>query len=638
MKELTEELLVSGLETPEAPLRTLRAGTLQVDYQSGFLRYIRIGKHEVLRLVNFALRDHNWETIPFTIVDEVVEPAEKSFNIQYKALFQSPEIDYEAIVRIKGDASGCLTISFDGLCNRAFRRNRIGFTVLHPLEECVGQELEATHTNGCVEHGHFPDLISPHQPLFDLSQLKWKVAGCEAILSFSGDVFEMEDQRNWTDASYKTYCTPLGKPFPVDVEPGDRVEQVIRLCVSEPGIQVATNTQAGSVVALSRNGEWQALPEIGVGRSRGMGRLSLAESRRLVKLGLDHYRVEIDPSDADWRDQFSAAIAESDAMGCPIELAVFLEEPSGVSVILQALQEAAQQIKYLLLLPKGQKVFPSSWIDELVNLIQTVCPRVKLGAGTDAFFTELNRERISSQGLDFLSYSINPQVHAFDNLSLVETLEAQGETVRTASSFSNGSRIHVGPISLRMRWNPNATEAEAPTGPDELDSDVDLRQLSLFGAAWTLGAIASLGRSGANSISLFEAVGQRGLMQSREPVQPGLFPVPAGEVYPVYHVLRELSSARSACYLDVSVARKVVAFLIETPNDVRLLLANLCAEEVQVGVAKVFEAHRIRVMDAMGWRELPGVRDGARFPGSAFGGSVCVLQPHAFSVLEGVDV
>ena len=30
----------------------------------------------------------------------------------------------------------------------------------------------------------------------------------------TGDVFEMEDQRNWTDASFKTYCTPLRQPFP----------------------------------------------------------------------------------------------------------------------------------------------------------------------------------------------------------------------------------------------------------------------------------------------------------------------------------------------------------------------------------------------------------------------------------------
>ena len=29
-----------------------------------------------------------------------------------------------------------------------------------------------------------------------------------------GDTFEMEDQRNWSDASYKTYVRPLALPWP----------------------------------------------------------------------------------------------------------------------------------------------------------------------------------------------------------------------------------------------------------------------------------------------------------------------------------------------------------------------------------------------------------------------------------------
>ena len=36
----------------------------------------------------------------------------------------------------------------------------------------------------------------------------------ELELLFEGDLFEMEDQRNWTDASFKTYCTPAGARLP----------------------------------------------------------------------------------------------------------------------------------------------------------------------------------------------------------------------------------------------------------------------------------------------------------------------------------------------------------------------------------------------------------------------------------------
>ena len=46
----------------------------------------------------------------------------------------------------------------------------------------------------------------------------------------------MEDQRNWTDASFKTYCTPLARPFPVPVQAGDRVDQRVALTVNCDGL------------------------------------------------------------------------------------------------------------------------------------------------------------------------------------------------------------------------------------------------------------------------------------------------------------------------------------------------------------------------------------------------------------------
>ena len=49
----------------------------------------------------------------------------------------------------------------------------------------------------------------------------------EAHLYFEGDVFETEDQRNWTDASYKTYSTPLDQPYPAKVTKGTALFQRI---------------------------------------------------------------------------------------------------------------------------------------------------------------------------------------------------------------------------------------------------------------------------------------------------------------------------------------------------------------------------------------------------------------------------
>ena len=43
-----------------------------------------------------------------------------------------------------------------------------------------------------------------------------------------GDTFEMEDHRNWTDASFKTYVRPLALPWPYTPPAGQAVSQSVK--------------------------------------------------------------------------------------------------------------------------------------------------------------------------------------------------------------------------------------------------------------------------------------------------------------------------------------------------------------------------------------------------------------------------
>ena len=47
----------------------------------------------------------------------------------------------------------------------------------------------------------------------------------------------------------------------------------------------------------------------------------------------------------------------------------------------------------------------------------------RFAAGTDAEFVAVNRTAPPLRMLEILSFSLNPQVHAFDNASLMENLE-----------------------------------------------------------------------------------------------------------------------------------------------------------------------------------------------------------------------
>ena len=48
--------------------------------------------------------------------------------------------------------------------------------------------------------------------------------GVRVACRMEGDAFEMEDQRNWLDASYKTYVRPLALPWPYTIGKGEQLE------------------------------------------------------------------------------------------------------------------------------------------------------------------------------------------------------------------------------------------------------------------------------------------------------------------------------------------------------------------------------------------------------------------------------
>ncbi|MBN8639279.1 MAG: hypothetical protein J0M07_28430, partial [Anaerolineae bacterium] len=87
-------------------------------------------------------------------------------------------------------------------------------------------------------------------------------------------------------------------------------------------------------------------------------------------------------------------------------------------------------------------------------------------------------------------------MHAFDNASLIETLPVLGETVQSARAFVPGAKIAVTPITLKIGFNPDATAPDEPRPLGQLPRRVDPRHMSLFGAGWTLGAIAALALAG----------------------------------------------------------------------------------------------------------------------------------------------
>ena len=526
----------------------LYAGQLELIYEKGFIRYIKIGKHEVLRMINHLVRDHNWTTIPLEITDEKINVSDRSFTIEYKARARLNDIDFFWDCRIEGYTNNSLRFKIQGQAMSDFKRNRIGFTVLHPIKECAGQPVKIIHADGKPEMYVFPELISPDQPFIDIKSMEWSLNSSKVILEFRGDIFETEDQRNWIDESYKTYCTPLALPYPVEVKKGDKVNQEISLRVE--GIFKSTKLEDQPQTATIDTNQY-SLPKIGICQSTEVINLPDDQIDHLRKIPFDHYQVDLKLYKEGWQEDWDRIKKESGTLNLPLELNLFFDDIKNEMVSFISILEAGLPIiSRVNLFNKSTLVTQYELLDKFLPVLKDVFPKAEFGAGTNAFFTQLNRNRLPSKDLDYLVYSINPQVHSFDNDSLVETTFSVPYTIKTVREFSENKPVNISPVTFKMRWNPDATGEILPDY-NQFPDNVDPRQMSLFGANWVVGFLNYILPEEPKTISFFETVGMKGIIQSMSPLFPDQFLAPPGMIYPIYFIFKTILENKTAQFFKV---------------------------------------------------------------------------------------
>jgi len=600
---LPKNVLYYGKTDPLPERRELRAGPLSLIYEAGDLRAIKLGDREILRRVYVAIRDHNWGTAPPALSNVCIEAGADSFRITYDVENRDGDVDFFWQGTISGDEKGTITFAMDGIARSTFLRNRIGFCVLHPMRECAGQPCTVEKIDGSVEHSEFPGHISPHQPFKDVRAISHQVIpGVWAEVRFDGDVFEMEDQRNWTDASYKTYSTPLDLPFPVEVKTGTRVSQVITLTLKGQVPPLRAAPRAEGLTFSIGQAPAGPLPRIGLGLVSHGQPLTGKELARLRALNLSHLRADLHLSRPGYPATLRRATAEAGALGVPLEIALFLSDDGAgeLESFVAALDQVQPTVCTWLVFHEADQSTAEKGIRLARQHLAGYAPASRIGGGTSAYFTQLNRSRPPVEPLDLVSYSLNPQVHAFDNTSLVEALETQAVTVESARQFAGGLPIAISPITLRPRFNPSATGPEPEPAPGRLPSQVDVRQMSLLGAGWTAGSLKYVSESGVYSVTTYETSGWRGVMETEAGSSlPDLFPSLPGTVFPLYHVLADVGAFAGGQVVPTrsSDPLRVDGLAVRRDGQTRVILANLSPEPQRVTVQDFCPQVRVRTLD-----------------------------------------
>ena len=565
---------------------------------TGFLRRVKRGDREGVRAVYGAVRDQNWKTIPPKIENVSRAVSKDGFELSFDAVCQRAPVDFIWRGTITGNETGLVTFRFEGQARSTFLRNRIGLCVLHPMAECAGQPCRVEKIDGTVENGVFPRLISPHQPFTDIRAIRYDVGERAAIeVRFSGEIFEMEDQRNWTDASFKTYGTPLNLPVPVKIEKGTRIEQSVTIAYLGARKQFQV-TKVDPVIALTPSSNQFRKPRLGLCLSES-STLTAEGTDLLRDLRLDHLRVDLHLADDQWKSRLQDAVERVKAVGTSLHLALFFSE--AINVEFEQLATVLESLRppiSLFLVFRASGSSESSWEQLLGPRLLQVAPHAELALGSNLGFVDLNRNRVTAVKA-LPCYPITPQVHVEDTLSLIENLEAQASIVETTREFSNRPVV-ISPVTLKRRLVHRAPAAAKQTLRDGLPSDVDPRQASLFCAGWTLGSIANLSRTGSvHSITYFEITGPRGIMEmsSGSSVPGAMNAGPAG-VFPVYHLLAELADVTTFAEVTSGDPLRVQALLCVRESGGRFLLAaNMTSVAQEIRMNGPVVPAQIRFLD-----------------------------------------
>ncbi len=242
--------------------------------------------------------------------------------------------------------------------------------------------------------------------------------------------------------------------------------------------------------------------------------------------------------------------------------------------------------------------------------------------GSRAYLYQLVSRGVPGDLVDAVCFPTNPQVHAFDEASMAETIEALDAGVRTASALAGGKPVVVGPVSLRPLFNPDLVGPEPPPPPGGLPWRYDPRQVGEFAAAWTLGSVAAFASAGVAALTLHEAAGWGGLVAASHQDLPEM-PAAPGTILPVGRVMAALAELSGMALLAVESAPPIHAVAVRDSHGAsRVLVANLGAENRQVTVrvgadpARPFEVAML-IADGVGgasWVITEGAGDRLELP------------------------
>ena len=533
-------------------------GDFTLDLAQAAIRNVTYKGAQLIDLLYTAIRPWDWSTLVPEEHTEDVKVIGTECIITISDTFASAMVA-QTIITLSTTNTFAVEYQLEGLAE--YSVNRWGICLCLHSGDWMGSKVNSSGNTYTLLQDISPQRVvdGVTQGLFPAANEMHFVAPDQRFIkaTSTGKVLEAEDQRNWTDNTYKIYSGSLSEPRPFVTSSGSIWKQSIKFEVGAPS---GAATDPAKIVVR----EIEALPSIGL-QFNTEPLLSPDDlEKALVLLDIDHLRVNEESLTAQ-------KIATTASSGLILEAAL-LSSNGGAALQTEVtlLSQRVPAGSRLLIHRDGREIVEAADLPKNESLSSYI-------PGSDAYLVDLHRNKY--QFGNSVSYSMVPTVHSADTETTFKTLYTQRESIEFAQKYL-APQVFISPITFSTRGNPE-TGHSRDQRINFANPDAASRIRTIEGAAWTLGSIFALASAGAFSGSWHELFGESGVIYS----QNG-----ATKFSPTFHALSALGAHHAhQITIATSLDNSWVAF--ENRESKRILVASLRPWSLEI-TAKVLAGYQ----------------------------------------------
>jgi len=478
-----------------------------------FLRNIKYNNIEILKLISFLVRDKNWNNYSPEIIKTSSYNKDQQLHFEFDLKYGDVEqLEVKLLLSI---ASNSIKLIANGKFLTDFWTNRIGFNLLLPLDGVVNQQVIVSKSDQTTETLKYPLIIQPDQPMVKFNNLSYEMFDSIALnIRFDGIHFEMEDQRNWGDASYKIYSGSLLDPFPYKENKNSAFHQEIEITVREKNNSLETISNQ-NIIPLNIQEEY-AMPKIGIKVDNETNGIDI------VNVDFVYHLVDFERN-TESKPNFN---------NLPIYLVALIDHTKKVKDIVKDIKDYILSNKIsvdkILICPK---IYLNSFqpagewpsvpkLGDYYKEAKIQLPDVHIFSGMVTNFTELNRKKPDGK-FDGINFSFTPIVHDASDYGVLDTPNSLKYILHSVNNFSKDTPIHIGPMTLGMHFNPYGEKLAANIDQVRLEmTDFDPRHDSLIGLNWTIAVFAETLSKNTKFITIASLKGVHGILTESNQKRP----------------------------------------------------------------------------------------------------------------------